>query len=123
MAEQLLDINRDLDPDPASFKGDRHPIETVSWHGAMEFCARLSKHTGKTYRLPSEAEWEYACRAGSTQPFHIGETLSTELANYNSNDTYGNGTKGIYRQKMTEVGSFGITNAFSLSDMHGNVWE
>ncbi|MDX2244951.1 MAG: SUMF1/EgtB/PvdO family nonheme iron enzyme [Leptolyngbyaceae cyanobacterium bins.302] len=120
---QLPIINRDLDLDPANFKGDRHPVELVSWNNAMEFCARLSKQTGKTYRLPSESEWEYACRAGTTQPFHLGDTLSTDFVNYAGNHTYGTGAKGIYRQKTTEVGSFGIVNAFGLSDMHGNVWE
>jgi formylglycine-generating enzyme required for sulfatase activity len=133
---QLPKIDRDLALDPANFKGDRRPVELVSWHDAMEFCARLSQHTGKTYRLPSEAEWEYACRAlpspptplpegeGSIYPpFHLGDTLSTDLANYNGTYAYGKGVQGLYRQKTTEVGSFGIVNAFGLSDMHGNVWE
>jgi formylglycine-generating enzyme required for sulfatase activity len=128
---QLPSIDRELNPDPASFKSvgkasrneNRLPVEQVSWHDAIEFCARLSNHTGKTYRLPSEAEWEYACRAGTTQPFHLGETLSTDFANYDGNYTYGNGAKGKFHQKTTEVGSFGIVNAFGLLDMHGNVWE
>jgi formylglycine-generating enzyme required for sulfatase activity len=88
----------------------------------MEFCARLSKFTQRQYRLPSEAEWEYACRAGTTTPFYFGETISTELANYNGNYTYGKGTKGQYRQQTTDVGSF-PPNAFGLYDMHGNLWE
>jgi formylglycine-generating enzyme required for sulfatase activity len=116
-------IDRDLTPDPASFKGDNRPIEVVSWREAMEFCDRLSQHTGKPYRLPSEAEWEYACRAGTTAPFHFGPTLSTEIANYNGDYTYGDGNKGVNRKQTTEVGSFGVVNAFGLSDMHGNVWE
>jgi formylglycine-generating enzyme required for sulfatase activity len=116
-------INRDLEPDPANFKGDRRPLEVVSWYEAIEFCDRLSQHTGKEYRLPSEAEWEYACRAGTTQPFHFGETLSTDFANYNGTYTYGDGEQGEYRQQTTIVGSFGVVNAFGLSDMHGNVWE
>jgi len=120
---QLTSIDRKLELDPASFKGNRRPIETVSWRDAMEFCARLSQFTGKTYRLPSEAEWEYACRANTTSPFHVGDTLSTEVANYNGNYTYSDGAKSEYRQKTTEVGNFGIVNAFGLSDMHGNVWE
>jgi len=128
---QLPSINRDLAIDPANFKGDRRPVELVSWNDAVEFCARLSRfaesrlsqHTGKIYRLPSEAEWEYACRAGTTEPFHLGDTLSTDLANYNGTYTYGEGVQGMYRQKTTEVGSFGIVNAFGLSDMHGNVYE
>ena len=124
---ELPGIKRNLNPDPANFKGDRRPIELVSWNDAIEFCARLSKHTGKIYRLPSEAEWEYACRAGTTTPFHFGETIATHLANYRGDDeaygAYGPGQKGEYRQKTNEVGSFGIVNAFGLSDMHGNVFE
>ncbi|NJP12453.1 MAG: SUMF1/EgtB/PvdO family nonheme iron enzyme [Leptolyngbyaceae cyanobacterium RU_5_1] len=116
-------MNRDLDPDPANFKGNDRPVEQVSWHDAIEFCDRLSQHTGKTYRLPSESEWEYACRAGTATPFHFGETLNPELANYDGNYTYGEGNTGEFRQKTTEVGSFGVVNAFGLSDMHGNVWE
>lgn len=116
-------IEWNLNPDPANFKGDDRPIEVVSWREAMEFCARLSEFTHKSYRLPSEAEWEYACRAGTTAPFHFGETLSTDLANYDGTYTYGNGIRGEYRQRTTEVGSFGVVNAFGLSDMHGNVWE
>jgi formylglycine-generating enzyme required for sulfatase activity len=119
----LPPIERDLEPDPANFKGDDRPVEVVSWREAMEFCARLSQYTGNTYRLPSEAEWEYACRGGTTTPFHFGETLLTDLANYNGTYTYGDGEQGINRQRTTEVGSFGVVNAFGLSDMHGNVWE
>ena len=89
----------------------------------MEFCQRLSQYTNRNYRLPNETEWEYACRAGTTTPFHFGETITSELANYHSESTYGAGTKGIYRQETTEVGSFGVANAFGLYDMQGNVWE
>ncbi len=120
---QLPKLNRDLDPDPANFKGDDRPVEMVSWYDTIEFCDRLSQYTGNTYRLPSEAEWEYACRAGTTTPFHLGETLSTEFANYNGNDAYGEGVKGEYRQQTTPVGSFGVANAWGLFDLHGNVWE
>ena len=116
-------VNRELDPDPANFKGDHRPVEQVSWHEAVEFCDRLSQHTGKPYRLPSEAEWEYACRAQTTTPFHFGDTLSTELANYDGNYTYGNGAKGEYRQATTAIGQFGVANAFGLFDLHGNVLE
>jgi formylglycine-generating enzyme required for sulfatase activity len=122
VATALPLVNRELDPDPASFKGGDRPVESISWYDAIEFCDRLSQHTGKPYRLPSEAEWEYACRAGTTDPFHLGDTLHPDLANYNATYTYGNGTAGIYRQKTTEVGSFGV-NAFGLGDMHGNVYE
>jgi formylglycine-generating enzyme required for sulfatase activity len=116
-------VNQDLDPDPSNFKGDRRPVEQVSWDAAVEFCDRLSQHTGKPYRLPSEAEWEYACRAKTTTPFHFGDTLSTDLANYDGNYTYGTGAKGEYRQATTAVGQFGVANAFGLFDLHGNVFE
>ncbi|MFB2935027.1 formylglycine-generating enzyme family protein [Aerosakkonemataceae cyanobacterium BLCC-F154] len=111
-----------LNPEPSSFKGANRPVEQVSWYEAVEFCERLSQKTGQNYRLPSEAEWEYACRAGTTTPFHFGETITTDLANYNGNYVYASGSKGIYRQQTTEVRSF-PANAFGLYDMHGNVWE
>ena len=100
----------------------RSPVESVSWNEAKEFCRKLSTKDGKTYRLPSEAEWEYACRAGTTTPFFFGQTISTDQANYNGNYAYGNGQKGVYRDRTTEVGSF-PPNAFGLYDMHGNVWQ
>ena len=115
-------VERDLDPDPSHFKGDSRPVEQVSWHDAMEFCHRLSQRTGKNYTLPSEAQWEYACRAGTTTPFHFGATISTEVANYDGNYVYGNGPKGTYREQTTDVASF-PANAWGLHDMHGNVWE
>lgn len=107
---------------PSSFKGDNRPVEDVSWDDAVKFCEKLSNLTNKTYRLPSEAEWEYACRAGTTTPFYFGETITTDLANYDGNYTYGCGPKGKYREQTTEVGIF-PPNAFGLYDMHGNVWE
>ena len=115
-------VDIDLKADPSRFKGDNRPVEQVNWYDAVEFCARLSRETGREYILPSEAEWEYACRAGTTTPFHFGETITTDLANYNGNYTYGSGPKGVYREETTPVGSFS-PNAFGLSDMHGNVWE
>ncbi len=118
----LPPVNRDLDPNPANFKGDNRPVEQVTWYDAVEFCDRLSQYTGKTYRLPSEAEWEYACRAGTSSPFYVGETLSTDLANYDGNYTYGSGEKGIYRDQTVQVGSFGV-NSWGLADMHGNVYD
>jgi formylglycine-generating enzyme required for sulfatase activity len=121
---KLPKVKDDLPPAPAPsyFKGANYPVERVTWHQAVEFCARLSKHSGREYRLPSEAEWEYACRAKTTTPFHFGPTLTTDLANYNGNYTYGSGPKGVYREKTSAVGSF-PPNAFGLCDMHGNVWE
>jgi formylglycine-generating enzyme required for sulfatase activity len=108
---------------PSSSKGSNCPVEKVYWYDAAAFCEKLSQRTGKNYRLPSEAEWEYACRAGTTTPFHFGETITTDLANYNGNCTYRQGSKGVYRGETREVGSFGVANNFGLYDMHGNVWE
>ena len=116
-------INHELKPNPSEFKGDKRPVEQVNWYEAKEFCARLSKHTGRVYRLPSEAEWEYACRAGTTTPFHFGKTITTDLANYNGKRIYGEGETGEYRGETTPVDKFGIANDFGLCDMHGNVWE
>ena len=126
-----LQVNQELNPDPAYFKGDDHPVGQVSWHDATEFCQRLTRLTQHPYRLPTEAEWEYACRAGTPTPFHFGETITTDLANYRGTDnkeqnwsgSYGDGPKGIYRQTTTPVNEFPIANAFGLCDLHGNVWE
>jgi formylglycine-generating enzyme required for sulfatase activity/uncharacterized caspase-like protein len=118
----LPKVNRDLEADPSRFKGNNRPVERVSWYDAVEFCSRLSQYTNKQYRLPSEAEWEYACRAGTTTAFHFGETITTELANYDGDSTYASEPKGKYRQQTTDVGSF-PPNSFGLYDMHGNVWE
>ena len=105
-----------------SVKGNNRPVERVSWNGAVEFCEKLSQKTGKKYRLPSEAEWEYACRAGTTTPFYFGESITPDLVNYNGNYAYASAPKGKYRQQTTDVGTF-PPNAFGLYDMHGNVWE
>ncbi|NEQ10689.1 MAG: formylglycine-generating enzyme family protein, partial [Moorea sp. SIO4E2] len=119
----------------------QRPVEQVNWYDAVEFCDRLSKLTGRDYRLPSEAQWEYACRGfteplnlengESYPPFHFGETITTALANYRGTDdkdsrwsgAYGRGPKGEYRQETTPVEYFKVVNSFGLSDMHGNVWE
>jgi eukaryotic-like serine/threonine-protein kinase len=118
----LPKVERDLDAAPSYFKGANRPVEGVSWYDAVEFCQRLSQASGRKYRLPSEAEWEYACRAGTTTPFHFGETITAELANYDGNSTSANAPKGKYRNQTTNVGSF-PPNSFGLYDMHGNVWE
>ncbi|MBL8150493.1 MAG: SUMF1/EgtB/PvdO family nonheme iron enzyme, partial [Blastocatellia bacterium] len=108
---------------PSRFKGDPLPVESIKWEQAKEFCKKLSEKTGKEYRLPSEAEWEYACRAGTETPFAFGETITTEIVNYNGNSPYANAPKGQFRGKTVEVGSLGVANQFGLYDMHGNVWE
>ncbi|NJL49374.1 MAG: formylglycine-generating enzyme family protein [Leptolyngbyaceae cyanobacterium SM2_5_2] len=121
-------VERELNANPSRFKDDDRPVERVSWYDATEFCARLSAYTGREYRLPAEAEWEYACRAGTTTPFHFGETIATELANYRGTEweevggsgSYGDGPKGEYREETTPVDHVEGANAFGLSDMHGN---
>ena len=118
----LPKIEKDLDLEPSNFKGNDLPVERVSWEDAQEFCSRLSEKTGKEYRLPTEAEWEYACRAGTMTPFYFGETITSELANYRGTSTYANEPKGVDRGKTIPVGSF-PPNAFGLYGMHGNVWE
>lgn len=117
----LPKIKHALNLYPSDFEGDDRPVEQVSWYDAIEFCARLTHKTGQSYRLPSEAEWEYACRAGTTTAFHFGNTIASDLANYDANYIYGAGTSGLYRQHTTP--RLSIANAFGLSDMHGNLWE
>ncbi len=132
-------VDRELDPDPSRFKGDDLPVEQVSWLDAQEFCARLSKASKIQYRLPTEAEWEYACRGvrrKSTdsrisqdhwnkryyESFHFGQIIDDQTANFNTNEPYGKKELGEFRGKTTPVGAFEANN-FQLYDMHGNVWE
>jgi len=140
-------IARGLDPFPAFFKSPNLPVESISWNEADEFCRRLAEITGRAYRLPTEAEWEYACRAGSAAPFNVGPTITTDLANYcgtggavcgesdgqsvasnvyagvaYGSGAYDQGPTGIFRGKTTAAGTF-PPNRFGLYDMHGNVWE
>ncbi len=107
--------------------GPEHPVEQVRWAEAAEFCKKLSdlpaeKKAGRAYRLPTEAEWEYACRAGTTTAFAFGDRLAATQANFNGNFPYGGAAKGPYLQKTAKVGSY-KPNAWGLYDMHGNVWE
>jgi formylglycine-generating enzyme required for sulfatase activity len=107
---------------PSKFKGAKCPVEKVSWRDAVAFCQRLSEKLNHEYRLPNEAEWEYACRAGTQTPFYFGRTLTPDLGNYDGNYTYGKGPEGQWRQQTTDVGTF-PPNIFGPYDMHGNVWE
>jgi formylglycine-generating enzyme required for sulfatase activity len=124
-------IERELNPEPSPFPrnrrrrpaDDERPVDHVSWEDALEFCARLSHKTERSYRLPTEAEWEYACRAGTKTPFAFGETVTPEFVNYNGDHPYSQAPKGKYRKETVPVGSFGVANWFGLFDMHGNVWE
>ncbi len=140
-------IGVDLDFAPSAFKGIDLPVESITWNQAEEFCRRLAAISGRAYRLPTEAEWEYACRAGTTTPFHFGPTLTPDVANYcgaggaicGESDgvsvasaiydgvrygpgSYADGPVGFCRQTTTRAGTF-PPNAFGLYDMHGNVWE
>lgn len=107
---------------PSNFKGNNLPVEIVSWNDAKEFCRKLSLKDGKTYRLPTEAEWEYACRADTNLAFHFGNRLDASKANFDGNKPYGIASTGVNLQKTAEVGSF-KANAWGLNDMHGNVSE
>jgi formylglycine-generating enzyme required for sulfatase activity len=106
---KLPPVDRKLDPDPSYFTGDSLPVERVSWHEAIEFCARLSIETGELITLPSEAQWEYVCRAGTTTAYAFGDTLTNQVANCEGNTT-------------TPVGTYSA-NPWGLYDIHGNVWE
>ncbi|MEM9451499.1 MAG: formylglycine-generating enzyme family protein [Cyanobacteria bacterium P01_E01_bin.6] len=118
----LPKVKRDLQPTPSHFQGKTLPVESVSWLDAVEFCDRLSQQAGRRYQLPSEAQWEYACRAGTQTPFNTGETITSQLADYMGSATYKAESTGEYRQATVAVGTFS-PNPFGLSDMHGNVWE
>jgi formylglycine-generating enzyme required for sulfatase activity len=107
--------------------GREHPIDNVRWKETELFCQKLSalseeRRNGRKYRLPTEAEWEYACRAGTKTTFHFGDSLSSSQANFNGGYPYGDGKKGPYLRRTSKVGSY-KPNAFGLHDMHGNVWE
>ncbi|KYC35105.1 serine/threonine protein kinase [Scytonema hofmannii PCC 7110] len=119
----LPKVKQSLNPNPSKFKGANRPVENVSWHEAIEFCTRLTEKTGRLYRLPSESEWEYACRAGTITPYHFGETLTAEVANCSASDSDASKLTTKSRKETTVVGSFQVANAFGLYDMHGLVWE
>jgi formylglycine-generating enzyme required for sulfatase activity len=114
----LEPIHLPLPLNPSKHQGANLPVERVSWYEAVEFCQRLSKLSGRSYRLPSEAEWEYACRAGTTTPFHFGRKLPRQLAN-----SYESQPQGQNSKKTTPIGAFEFANAFGLYDLHGNVYE
>ena len=123
VATELPKVLRDLPPAPSAVEGDDLPVTNISWAEAEEFCARLTRKTGRHYRLPSEAEWEYAARAGTTTAFAFGETVTTEFVNYDGTGPYGGGPPGVSRGRPVPVGSLKEANAFGLYDIHGNVWE
>lgn len=120
---KLPKVRMELPSDPSVFKGDDRPVEKISWEEAIEFCERLSLATGRKYRLPTEAEWEYACRAGTSTPFHFGETINPDFANFDGDYPWEAGIWGVKRQETTAVGSFAYANDFGLYDVHGNVEE
>jgi formylglycine-generating enzyme required for sulfatase activity len=107
---------------PCRFRGEDLPVERVSWQDACRFCERLSDKTRRNYLLPSETQWEYACRAGTTTAFSFGETITIDVANFNGEHTFREEPRGFYRHTTTKGGTF-PPNAFGLYDMHGNLWE
>jgi formylglycine-generating enzyme required for sulfatase activity len=116
-------INRRLNKRPSRDGSRDSPVVKVSWYDAIEFCDRLSLKTGNAYRLPTEAEWEYACRAGTETLFHFGQTITSSYVNYDATIAYRSEVQGPYRRKRTPVNEFQYPNRFGLFDMHGNVWE
>ena len=119
----LPQVNRSLNPNPSKFKGAILPVENVSWYEAQEFCARLREKTGREYRLPSEAEWEYACRSGTSTAFNFGKSINPELINCNIDKYHPIAAIRKHYKQPKPVGSSGIANDFGLYDMHGQVWE
>ena len=119
---KLPRVKIDLDFNPSHFKGDDLPVDDLEWNECEEFCERLSRKTGHRYRLPTEAEWEYACRAGTTTPFAFGETITMDVANFGGN-SYQAVANHEGRNATTAVGILGVANGFGLYDMHGNVAE
>jgi formylglycine-generating enzyme required for sulfatase activity len=108
---------------PSRFSGDRLPVERVTWHDCQQFVTQLSKLVpDSSFALPTEAQWEYACRAGTVTPFSYGNQITPEQVNYDGNYPYSNGSKGLYRQKTVPVGSL-PANPWGLFEMHGNVRE
>jgi formylglycine-generating enzyme required for sulfatase activity len=108
-------------PSHFSSCGARCPVENVSWYDVQTFIERLNASGGRAFRLPTEAEWEYACRAGGMQPFGGTDVLTSQFANINGDFPY-NGPKGVFRQRPMPVGQF-APNAWGFFDMSGNVWE
>jgi len=119
----LPQINLSLNPNPSKFKGTNLPVENVSWYEVQEFCARLREKTAREYRLPSEAEWEYACRARTSTPFNFGKMINPQLVNCSIDNYYNIEALGKPYRQTTPVGSFDVANDFGLYDMHGEVWE
>ena len=116
-------VKIELNSEPSFFRGKDRPVEQITWEEAIEFCDRLSARTGRPYRLPSEGEWEFACRAGTLTPFHFGETISPTIANFDATSPWGRTLSGVRRQQTFDSGSTDAANGFGLLDMHGNVQE
>jgi formylglycine-generating enzyme required for sulfatase activity len=123
MVAKMPKVKIDLAMTPSRFEGKRLPVELITWEQAQEFCERLSKYSKREYRLPSEAEWEYAARGGTTTAYAFGETITPNTVNYGGNYPDLMEAKGDYKKKTVEVGSLKIDNRYGLYDMHGNVWE
>ena len=120
--DRFCDATNQAKPEDENWGRRKRPVINVSWDDAKTYCKWLTEQSGRAYRLPSEAEWEYACRATTDTPFHFGGSILTDQANFNGQFPYHGSAKGNYRKKTVTVGSF-PPNAFGLYEMHGNVWE
>lgn len=120
---RLPRVSIDMNVNPSLSEGDNLPVENIGWDEAVEFCQRLSRATGREYRLPSEAEWEYAARGGRATQFPLGDTITTDLVNFLGGAPFGDAAAGVFRGSTTPVGSLNVANEFGLYDVSGNVWE
>ncbi len=120
---QWLAVMKNLPKMSNEFYGDEMPVVNVWLEKSLDFCNRISRLTKENFRLPTEAEWEYACRARTTTTFSCGETITTDIANYNGSKSHKSLAKGKFRKRTTPAGYFNTANQFGIFDMHGNVWE
>jgi formylglycine-generating enzyme required for sulfatase activity len=116
-------VNLSLKKQPVRKGSIDSPVVKISWNDAVEFCDRLSIKTGSIYRLPTESEWEYTCRATTNTDFSLGQTITSKYVNYDATITYRSEPRSVYRERPNTINEFTYPNRFGVFDMHGNVWE